>query len=150
MLGQEPVRWRIGPFRVIDEPQSAAEAHRRIAEVGTHLADLVTPVRRLSGGQRQAIAIARALVSAHRLIMLDEPTAALGVRQTEATLALIRRIAQQNVAVILISHNLDHVFAVADRIVVLRLGQVTLDAPAATTSRAAAISAMTGTAITTS
>lgn len=145
MLGQEPVRWRIGPFHVIDEQRSAEEASRRTRQVGANLDDFITPVRRLSGGQRQAVAIARALVSAHRLIMLDEPTAALGVRQTQATLELVRGVAAQGVAVILISHNLDDVFAVAHRIVAMRLGQVTLDTPTATTTRAAAIAAMTGT-----
>jgi ABC-type sugar transport system ATPase subunit len=150
MLGQEPVRWQFGPFRVIDEQQSAAQARRQISEVGSTLDDLEVPVRRLSGGQRQAVAIARALVNAHRLIMLDEPTAALGVRQTQATLALIRRIAEQRVAVILISHNLDHIFAVADRIVALRLGKVTLDVSTPTATRAAVVAAMTGMAHTTS
>lgn len=144
MLGQEPVRWRLGPLRVIDERRSVEGSRRRIQQVGADLDDLVTPVRRLSGGQRQAVAIARALVSAHRLLILDEPTAALGLKQTHATLQLIRNIAHQGVAVVFISHNLDDVLATADRIVVLRLGQVTLDALVASTTRAAAIAAMTG------
>ena len=70
--------------------RSVEEARRRIDELGVTLEDLTRAVRRLSGGQRQAIAIARATVKAHRLIQLDEPTAALGVRQTKATLDLIR------------------------------------------------------------
>lgn len=144
VLGQEPVRWRFGPFRVLDENLAVAEASRRIRQVGAHVDDFWTPVRRLSGGQRQAVAIARALVSAHRLIILDEPTAALGVKQTQATLDVIRSVAAQGVAAILISHNLDDVFAVAHRIVAMRMGQVTLDSSVANISRTEAVAAMTG------
>jgi len=144
MLGQEPLRFKLGPLRFIDEKRSLEEAQRRIREVGIVLDDFTAPVRRLSGGQRQAVAIARATIKAHRLIMFDEPTAALGVRQTQATLALVRRVANQGVAVIVISHNLDDVFAVADRIVALRLGEVTLDAPLAQTTRQEVVACMTG------
>jgi simple sugar transport system ATP-binding protein len=144
LLGQEPVRFRLGPIRIVDEKRSVEEARRRVNEIGIALDDYEAPVRRLSGGQRQAIAIARATVKAHRLIMFDEPTAALGVRQTRATLDLVRRVAQQGVAVIMISHNLDDVFAVADRIVALRLGQITLDVPLGSTSREEVVACMTG------
>jgi simple sugar transport system ATP-binding protein len=144
LLGREPIRFRLGPLRFLDQPKAVEEARRRIHDVGADIEDLLSPVRRLSGGQRQAIAIARALVSAHRLVMLDEPTAALGVKQTRATLDLIRRVARQGVAVILISHRLDEVFAVADRIVALRQGQVTLDTPVARTTREQVVAAMTG------
>jgi ABC-type sugar transport system ATPase subunit len=112
--------------------------------VGIGLDDYWTPVRRLSGGQRQAIAIARATVRGHRLILFDEPTAALGVRQTEATLDLIRRVAAAGVAAMVISHNLDDVFAVGDRVVALRLGEVTLDAPLSATTREEVVACMTG------
>lgn len=144
MLGQEPCSSRIGPFKFIDMKRSAEEARRRIDELGVTLDDLFAPVRRLSGGQRQAIAIARATVKAHRLIQLDEPTAALGVRQTKATLDLIRRVASQGVAVIVISHNLDDVLAVAHRIVALRLGRIALDAPVQSTCREEVVACMTG------
>ncbi len=144
MLGQEPVRFKLGPFRFLDQKRAIDEARRRIGEVGVTLNDFTTPVRRLSGGQRQAIAIARATVKAHRLIMFDEPTAALGVRQTKATLELVQRVAAQNVAVIMISHNLDDVFAVADRIVALRLGRITLNVPLHATSREEVVACMTG------
>ena len=144
MLGQEPLRFRIGPLRVIDEKQALAEAQRRIGEVGASLDDYAIPVRSLSGGQRQAVAIARALVKANRLIMFDEPTAALGVRQTKAALDLIQRVAGQGVAVIIISHNLDDVFAVADRVVALRQGQTTLDTPLAGTDREEIVACMMG------
>lgn len=144
MLGQEPIRWNFGPLRFIDKKQSVIEAQRRIEEVGVNLKDFSAPVRSLSGGQRQAVAIARAMVNAHRLIMFDEPTAALGVRQTKATLDLVRRVADQGVAVILISHNLDDVFAVANRVVALRLGTITLDKPFESTTREEVVGCMTG------
>lgn len=144
VLGQEPLRFRLGPIRIVDEKRCVEEARRRVREIGVTLEDYEMPVRRLSGGQRQAIAIARATVKAHRLIMFDEPTAALGVRQTQAALDLVRRVAMQGVAVIMISHNLDDVFAVADRIVALRLGQITLDLPLASTSREEVVACMTG------
>jgi len=144
LLGQEPVRFRFGPVRILDQAKAIEEARRRINDVGADLDDLLCPVRRLSGGQRQAIAIARALVSAHRLVMFDEPTAALGVKQTRATLDLVRRVASQGVSVILISHRLDEVFAVAHRVVALRLGRVTLDTPVAQATRESVVAAMTG------
>lgn len=144
MLGQEPVRSRFGPFEIIDNKRSVEQARRHIAELGIELNDLNSPVRRLSGGQRQAIAIARATVKAHRLIQFDEPTAALGVRQTRATLALIRQVAAKGIAVVVITHNLDDVFAVAQRVVALRLGRITLDAPVHQTTREQVVACMTG------
>lgn len=144
MLGREPVRARFGPFRFIDNKRSVTEARKHIAELGIELDNMVSPVRRLSGGQRQAIAIARATVNAHRLIQFDEPTAALGVRQTRATLDLIRRVAARGVAVIVISHNLDDVFAVAHRIVALRLGGISLNTPVDQTTREQVVAGMTG------
>jgi ABC-type sugar transport system ATPase subunit len=147
MLGREPVRARVGPFQFMDNKRSVNEARRHIAELGVELDDLVSPVRRLSGGQRQAIAIARATLSAHRLIQFDEPTAALGIRQTRATLELIQRVAAQGIAVTVISHNLDDVFAVAHRIVALRLGCISLDTLVAQTTREQVVDCMTGMAI---
>jgi ABC-type sugar transport system ATPase subunit len=144
MLGQEPVRSRFGPFEIIDTKRSVEKAKQHIAELGIELANLETPVRRFSGGQRQAIAIARATVNAHRLIQFDEPTAALGVRQTRATLDLIQRVAAKGIAVIVISHNLDDVFQVAQRVVALRLGHITLDATVQQTTREQVVACMTG------
>jgi simple sugar transport system ATP-binding protein len=135
MLGQEPVNAALGPFRFIDTSRAALETRQRLAELGVQLPDLKTPVRRLSGGQRQAIAIARATIRGHRLVIFDEPTAALGVRQREATLQLIKNVASQGVAVIVISHNLDEVFSVCHRILAMYLGELTLDTPPSRTTR---------------
>ncbi len=144
MLGREPVRARFGPLLFIDNKRSVNEARKHIAELGIELDNMIAPVRRLSGGQRQAIAIARSTVNAHRLIQFDEPTAALGVRQTGATLDLIQRVAARGVAVIVISHNLDDVFAVAHRIVALRLGRISLNTPVNQTTREQVVACMTG------
>jgi D-xylose transport system ATP-binding protein len=144
MLGQEPIRFRLGPLRFIDRRAAAESAIRRIREIGIELEDPTVPVRRLSGGQRQAIAIARATVRGHRMVIFDEPTAALGVRQTKTTLELVRRVADQGVAVVMVSHSLDDVFDVADRIVALRLGKTTLNAKLSATSREEVVACMTG------
>jgi ABC-type sugar transport system ATPase subunit len=142
-LGQEPIRFRIGPFAVVDKKRSLQLTKERLTVVGARLPDMHASVRRLSGGQRQAIAIARATVRAHRMIMFDEPTAALGLSQRRTTLELIRGVADQGVAVIVISHNLEDIFKVSDRIVGLRLGEITLDAPIAETTHEEVMACMT-------
>ena len=119
-------------------------AHQRLDEVGIRIADFDVSVRRLSGGQRQAVAIARAMMKADKVMMLDEPTAALGVHQTHQTLEVIRSVASRGIGVIVISHSIDDVFAVADRIVVLRLGRIVFDTPAAETTPDLVIGHITG------
>ena len=89
----------------------------------TTIRSIRQPVATLSGGQRQSVAVARAVMWNSRLVILDEPTAALGVAQTEQVLELVARLAEQGLAVVLISHNLHDIFAVAHRITVLRLGR---------------------------
>jgi len=89
----------------------------------TTIRSIRQPVATLSGGQRQSVAVARAVMWNSKVVILDEPTAALGVAQTEQVLALVKRLGEQGLAVILISHNLHDIFAVADRITVLRLGR---------------------------
>lgn len=142
-LGQESVRFRVGPLRFIDRKGAAESARQRVTAVGGRIVDLHAPVRRLSGGQRQAIAIARGTVAGHRMLMLDEPTAALGIRQRHATLDLIRAVADQGLGVVVISHNLEDVFKVCDRIIGLRLGAVTLNAATSQTTHEEVIACMT-------
>jgi ABC-type sugar transport system ATPase subunit len=87
-------------------------------------------VASLSGGQRQSVAVAKAVMSQAKLLILDEPTAALGVSQTQMVLDLIKRLASQGVTVLIVSHNLNDVFAVADRIAILHLGHLAAAGPA--------------------
>lgn len=124
-LGREPMRRFLGVLPVLDRPRMRNEAAALMERVKIRLPSLDTPVRRLSGGQRQATAIARILLSDRaRLIIMDEPTAALGVQEQRKVLELIRALKQQHVTILIISHNLEHVFDVADRVVVLRGGSV--------------------------
>jgi ABC-type sugar transport system ATPase subunit len=143
-LGSEPVSFSIGPFRFIDQKESIREAQARIAVLGTRLDSFTVPVRRFSGGQRQAISLARATARGRKIVIFDEPTAALGVQQKRRALDLVSRAADQGLAVLLISHNLDEIFEVSHRIVVLRLGAVVLEASATSISREKAVAAMTG------
>lgn len=131
-LGRELTR-RIGPFRINDYPAM----NRRAAELFQELKSETRPrdlVRSMSGGQRQAVAIARTRLSNADIVLMDEPTAAISVRQVAEVLNLIRLLREQGVAVILISHRMPDVFGVADRVVVLRRGDVVADKPVAGTS----------------
>jgi D-xylose transport system ATP-binding protein len=116
-LGQELSPWRL------DEIQMELRAWQLLSELSVSLPSVREPVASLSGGQRQTIAIARSLLLSPQIIMLDEPTAALGVAQTAEVLNLIERLRERGHGVILISHNMENVRAVADRIAVLRLGR---------------------------
>jgi ABC-type sugar transport system ATPase subunit len=109
---------------VLDEDSMESSASATIAGLKVNVSTVRQPVASLSGGQRQSIAVARSVMWHSRLVIMDEPTAALGVAQTATVLALIRRLAEQGIAVLVISHNLNDVFAVADRIAVLRLGHM--------------------------
>jgi ABC-type sugar transport system ATPase subunit len=123
-LGREPAAPLFGLIPRLDRPRMRAAARDVLAplEVDLDGKKLGLPVRNLSGGQRQAVAIGRAIFWKAELLIMDEPTAALGVPEQRKVLELIRRLRQQNVAVIFISHNLVDIFAVADRILVLRRG----------------------------
>ena len=110
-----------GPF--VNEVQMEKEAWRLLKTLSAKIPSVRIPIASLSGGQRQTVAIARSLVGSPKVVMLDEPTAALGVAQTAEVLNLIERLRETGLGVILISHNMADVQAVADRIVVLRLGR---------------------------
>jgi ABC-type sugar transport system ATPase subunit len=117
-LGQERRR-----FAALDEVDMEREAWGLLKQLSAKIPSVRIPVAGLSGGQRQTVAIARSLVGRPRVVMLDEPTAALGVAQTAEVLNLIERLRDQGLGVLLITHNMADVQAVADRVVVLRLGR---------------------------
>jgi ABC-type sugar transport system ATPase subunit len=110
-------------FHRIDKRRMKKEAAEGFSRLGVSLPALSTKVSALSGGQRQAVAISRAILWECRIVILDEPTAALGVRQTEMVLSFIERLKSHGVSVILISHNMEHVLRVCDRVAVMRLGE---------------------------
>jgi len=122
-----------GPFKILDY----ASMYRRAGEIFTELKSETRPrdlVRQMSGGQRQAVAIARTRLSDAKLILMDEPTAAISVRQVAEVLSLIKRLSDSGIAIVLISHRMPDVFAVCDRIVVLRRGRKVADKPIAKSS----------------
>ena len=116
-------RW-LGPLGMMRSQKMNEETHQVIERLQVSRIDPTALIGLMSGGQRQAVACARAFAFASRVVILDEPTAALGLRETANVLRLIKRLAEENVAVILISHNLDQVSEVADRAVVMRRGKI--------------------------
>ncbi|SEK49980.1 ATP-binding cassette domain-containing protein [Streptacidiphilus jiangxiensis] len=144
-LGRELLRGGLlGRLGVLDRTTMRREAVRAFAELGVTLKDPSAPVATLSGGQRQSVAVARAVAFAHRVIFLDEPTAALGVVQRARVLDTVRRVAERGIAVVLISHNMPEVLSVADRVEVLRLGRRVASLRAADTTIEELVGAMTG------
>jgi simple sugar transport system ATP-binding protein len=133
------------PFlRVLDRRTMRQRAIDAFAELGVELPDVGAPVGTLSGGQRQSVAVARAVVYASRIIFMDEPTAALGVVQRGRVLDTIRRVRDRGVSVVLVSHNMPEVLAVADRVEVLRMGRRVATYTAAQASVDDLVGAMTG------
>ena len=126
-LGHEPVHWG-----VLDEGTMESAARATLKELNvTTVRSIRQPVASLSGGQRQSVAVAKAVMSKAQLVIMDEPTAALGVAQTTMVLNLIKTLSGRGTAVLLISHNLNDVFEVADRIAVLYLGRLAVQGKAA-------------------
>jgi len=126
-LGRERTR-----FRLLDEESMERAAGETLATLGvTTVRSVRQPVASLSGGQRQAVAIAKAVLWNSRLVIMDEPTAALGVAQTRMVLDLARRLTDRGLGVLMISHNLNDIFEVADRIAVLYLGRLVTQGPIA-------------------
>lgn len=124
-LGRETLAtgWRRW-LRFIDRAKMGANAKVALDQVGTTIKSLAQPVRDLSGGQRQAVPIARAVMWATTAILMDEPTAALGTKQTDRTNELIRRAADRGLGVLVISHDIPNMLEVADRMAIMRHGQV--------------------------
>jgi ABC-type sugar transport system ATPase subunit len=146
-LGREPLKQLPGiPIRLIDRVRMEREAEGIIERLGARVGSVRRRTDRLSGGQRQSVAIARALTFQPKLVIMDEPTAALAVREVEHVLDLIRELRRQEIAVILISHRLTDVFEVSDRIITLRQGEVIADEPVAETSMRKVVAHIVGAA----
>lgn len=121
-LGREISR-RWGPLRVLDKRAMQSRAREIVAGFGIDIPTVCANVRGLSGGQRQGVAIGRAVGWGSRLVIMDEPTAALGVRETGRIESVIKNLQSKGIAILLVSHNLDQVFRVSNRIIVLRRGR---------------------------
>ncbi|HEY7257252.1 MAG TPA: ATP-binding cassette domain-containing protein [Solirubrobacterales bacterium] len=144
-LGQESLVEGPGKFvRALDETEMEQRSHELLDQLSVTIPSMRSEVGTLSGGQRQQVAVARSLLGEPKVVLLDEPTAALGVVQTRQVLELIRRLKERNLAVIVISHNLANIFEVADRIYVLRLGRKAGVFDAKTTSEDEIVGAITG------
>jgi D-xylose transport system ATP-binding protein len=138
-LGHEELR-----HRQLDEDAMEEAARQTFKELHvTTVRSIRQPVASLSGGQRQSVAVAKAVMSNAKLVIMDEPTAALGVAQTRQVLDLIKRLAAGGVAVMLVSHNLNDVFEVADRIAVMYLGTLVVSGPASQFTPQSAVEYMT-------
>jgi fructose transport system ATP-binding protein len=134
-------------FRMLDKKRMRAEAQRHMGELGiATLQDIGQAVESLSGGQRQGVAVARSAAFGSKVVILDEPTAALGVREGNRVLQLIRDVRDRGLPVILISHNMPHVFEVADRIHIQRLGRRVAQITPDSHSMSEAVAIMTGAA----
>jgi fructose transport system ATP-binding protein len=145
-LGRE--KRRRGPLglvlRMLDKGAMRREASRNFAELQIGIQSITQAVETLSGGQRQGVAVARAATWASRLVIMDEPTAALGVKETRQVLDLIRRVRDRGLPVILISHDMPHVFELADRIHIMRLGRRVAVVTPKTHTMPEAVAIMTG------
>jgi simple sugar transport system ATP-binding protein len=121
-LGREPVK-KFGPFPYLDKAMMRRESAALLQQIGIKRADFKTPISNLSGGERQAIAIARAMYFEKDLIILDEPTNQLGIEEIQSVLDFVVQAKKKGYSTIFITHNIHHIFRVADRIVVLRMGE---------------------------
>ncbi len=143
-LGREIIKFGFGPVRVLDKSRMTREAEKILRRLGISLEALRTEVGLLSGGQRQSVAISRAIFTEPKFLILDEPTAALAVREVEHVLDLVQNLRQHHIGLIFISHALQEVFAIADRIVVLRKGQKVADLITEETSLDVVVNFMVG------
>ncbi|MDX8452303.1 ATP-binding cassette domain-containing protein [Mesorhizobium sp. VK9D] len=144
-LNREIVR-RIGPLTLLDRKAMKTQARAMLSRLSINVPSINQRVRRLSGGQRQAISICRAVGSGAKLVVMDEPTAALGVQETANVEALIRRLREQSVSVILVSHNFDQVRRLSDQIWVMRAGKMAATVRASETSGNELVALVTGAA----
>jgi ABC-type sugar transport system ATPase subunit len=122
-LGRE-LQKRIGPLKVLDQRRMEQQAAEKLAALGVKVKSCREWVSRLSGGQRQSVAVAKAASFGKKIVILDEPTAALGVEEAHHVLQIVRELKNKGASIIIITHNMEHAFSVADRFLVIRLGSV--------------------------
>ena len=144
-LGRERrVNGPLGIFGFLDRRSMRVETEQQLSRLKVRIPDLTRRITTFSGGQRQGVAVARAVMWASKIVFMDEPTAALGVAQTGQVLQLMRQVRDSGIGVVFVSHNMPNVFEVADRIVVLRLGSVVAELDPKVASIDDAVAAMTG------
>lgn len=149
-LGREyRVPGLLGKLGFLDKRRMKGETQEQLARLRVRIPDTERRMVTLSGGQRQGVAVARAVMWASKVVIMDEPTAALGVAQAGMVLDLMREVRNSGIPVVFISHNMPHVFEVSDRIVVLRLGEVVAELDPKRDSIDRAVSTMTGSSVTT-
>jgi ABC-type sugar transport system ATPase subunit len=122
-LGRE-LQKRFGPLKVLDQRRMEQQAVEKLATLGVKVKSCREWVSRLSGGQRQSVAVAKAASFGRKIVILDEPTAALGVEEAHHVLQIVRELKNKGASIIIITHNMEHAFSVADRFLVIRLGSV--------------------------
>ncbi len=143
-LGREIIRWNLGPFSILDRKAMRKATEEGLKKTGVRIPRLENTIRHMSGGQRQCVAIARSATFASKLIIMDEPTAALGVQETAQVENIIRSLKSQGIPLILVSHNLRQVFDLVDRIVVFRRGHIVATLNASETDGNDIVSYITG------
>lgn len=143
-LGREPVKRFMGLFEVVDRDLMRQESENVLKELNIVIPGLLRPIREFSGGQRQAVAISRSVYWKAKLLIMDEPTAALGVPEQKKVYDLVRELRERNVPIIVISHNMGDVFSVADRIIVMLRGFKVADLKAEETDEEEIVSYIMG------
>lgn len=133
-IGREPMKWSVFGVGIMDQKRVRAESIQAIADVDLHLRSPDALVGELSGGQRQGVAIARAMHFKSKVLILDEPTNHLSVKETDKVIGFVRGLKAQGLTGIFISHNMQHVFQSCDRIVAMARGEIVFDKPTAETS----------------
>lgn len=133
-IGREPMKWSLFGIGVMDQKRMRAESVQAIADVDLHLRSPDALVGELSGGQRQGVAIARAMHFKSKVLILDEPTNHLSVKETDKVIGFVRGLKAQGLTGIFISHNMQHVFQSCDRIVAMARGEIVFDKPTSETS----------------
>jgi fructose transport system ATP-binding protein len=143
-LGREKIRFNLGPFSILDFKAMRAATEKALQRTAVKIPNLRNTIRNMSGGQRQCVAIARTATFASKLIIMDEPTAALGVQETAQVENIIRQLKANGEPLIIISHNMRQVFDLADRIVVFRRGRIVANLNKAETNGQDIVAYITG------